>query len=93
MCHVVLNNYWNETDMFGAVNFKDFVVQWGPEGLYSFQIVSKNFEYVESDVFQIYMRTAVNDLIIEEVTFPKLANFDKKPYPVQPVVKILDQNG
>jgi hypothetical protein len=79
--------------MFGAVNFNTFLVWWGPEGLYSFKIVSKNFENVESDVFQIYIWTAVNDLLIEDVKFPKTVYFDKKPYPVQPVVKVLDVNG
>jgi hypothetical protein len=44
VCHVEMENYWNITDEFGSVNFEKFRVVRGPVGLYSFKVVTRNFE-------------------------------------------------
>jgi hypothetical protein len=36
-------NYWALTDELGAVNFDQFYLERGPEGLYTFKIISRNF--------------------------------------------------
>ena len=63
VCKVVLENHSKLTDNFGAANFSDFKVTRGPEGLYTFKMVTNSFEQIESDIFQIYMKTSVASII------------------------------
>jgi hypothetical protein len=40
VCKVVMGNYQALSDQFGAVNFEEFHIERGPEGLYSFRIIT-----------------------------------------------------
>lgn len=64
VCHVEMEGYWNTTDQFGIVNFTDFKILKGPEGLYTFKVATQSKEYVESEIFWIYIRTSVGQIII-----------------------------
>ena len=58
-----MENNQGITDSFGTVDFSNFTIARGPEGLYTFQIKTKTGELVESDTFTIYMRTKVVEVV------------------------------
>ena len=52
-----MENYWGISDIFGAVTFKNLKIKRGPEGLYSFKVVTRNYERIESSEFDIFFFT------------------------------------
>ena len=59
VCEVTLDNYWMMTDSFGAANFSEFNVRYGPMGLYTFKFKANNFQKIESDIFSIFFDSTV----------------------------------
>jgi len=59
ICEVRMQDYWIVTDAFGAANFTNFTVTYGPMGLYTFKFKTTNFQRINSDVFSIYFDSTV----------------------------------
>ena len=89
-----MENAWQETDTFGSVNFEDFRIVRGPEGLYTFRMVVMDFEKIYSDTFSIYIKSNVADIEIMNQIDP-LNEFvtPGEPLPIQPIVRVIDFDG
>lgn len=86
-----MEGYTGITDNFGTYNFNDFIVTWGPEGLYAFQVYTTTGAYVYSEIFYIFLITQVSSL---QVLNDYKGNFTVgTPFSTQPSVWILDFNG
>lgn len=92
---VVLLGNFEKTDEKGNAYFKHFLVERGPEALYTlrYKIQVNDFTEVLSDTFEFYATSEVNEL--ESLNDNSLLTYEflNKPLLKQPIVKIIDING